>query len=74
MGQNPNFRRVKSHVPGAKIPISHLISKIPLSNRVKSQNPNFSSWNPKIPNWLTGPYKRPIEIDTQATVSHETDE
>ena len=34
----------------SEIPNSHLISKIPISNGVRSQDPNFFHQDPKIPN------------------------
>ena len=42
----PKFQFQKGQNP--QIPISHLISKIPISQRVKSQNPNFSPGIPSI--------------------------
>ncbi len=44
-----------------KIPISHLISKIPISNEVRSQDPNFFHRDPKIPNYT--PF-RPLLLAT----------
>ncbi len=38
--------------PFFKIPILHLISKIPISIGLRSEDPNFFLWDPKIPNWL----------------------
>ena len=40
-----------------KIPISSMISKIPVSNRVKSHNPNFSPVIPKFQIGFMGPIK-----------------
>ncbi len=59
--QNSNFIPISNVVKSqnlfrirmkCKIPISYQISKIPDSNGVKYQNPNyFFPWNPKVPNW-----------------------